>query len=395
VIRETAGRKRTVTLIGRGLPYRPLSLDGEQRVKITNPAGNPEGFGTVLGPTLGETAINGMWKDKYIGTGAAQQYPITMTQPRTATQGNASTTGGTQIGSVQDAVNLFQSICDEGQLLEVTWGWIIRRGFMKKFPIKVHNIHDAELDATFAWISRALPIAIVEFGPPAGALETPQGLRSLLDSLNRIMDIPQTMVQGAMDEYRQFLAQISDAVLNIEESVSGLANETSPAGEVAKVRSLLGGIVNSAENIKDSFEAAGWAGTFQSPQQLLPFSNGIFPPTDGGERWRGIQDQIIDSIDPEEVLKAQLYVEESIRDARRIRDEAEVRRRLLAAPAGQIQATHIASAGEDLRDVSNIYYGNPYQWRTLLVYNGFSGVELLSGQTILIPRIDPGSVEDL
>lgn len=395
VIKETAGRRRTVTLIGRGLPYRPLGLDGEQRVKVTNPAGNPEGFGTVMGPTYGETTINGMWKDKYIGTGAAQQYPITMTQARGANSQAQGNTTGTQIGSVQDAVNLFQSILDEGQLLEVTWGWIIRRGFMKKFSIKAHNIHDAEWDATFAWISKALPTAIVEFGPPAGAMETPQGLRGLLDSVMRVLDVPQTMVQESMDEYRRSLAQISDAVLNIEESVSGLANETSPAGEVARVRSLLGGIVNSAENIKDSFESSGWAGTFQSPQQLLPFSDGIFPPTDGGERWRSIQDQIIDSIDPEEVLKAQLYVEESIRDARRIRDEAEVRRRLLAAPAGQVLATHIASADEDLRDVSNLYYGNPYQWRTLLVYNGFSGVELLSGQTVIIPRIDPGSTEDL
>lgn len=395
IIKESAGRRRTVTLIGRGLPYRPFELDGEQRVKITNPAGNPEGFGTVMGPTLGESSLHGEWKDKFIGTGATEQPPVTMSQPRSAVSQARSATTGTQVGSVQECVALFESIRDEGQLLEVTWGWVIRRGFMKKFTYKAHNIHDVEWDVTFAWISRALPTAMVEFGPPAGALETPGGIRGFLDQLNRIMDVPQTMIQESMSEYRQVLARISDATLSIEESASGISQATSPTQDVAQIKALLGGIVNGAEQIKESFETSGWAGTFQSPQQLLPFSNSVFPPTDGGDRWRSRQDQIIDALDPEEVLKAQLYVEESIRDARRLRDEAEVRRRLLAAPAGQVMATHIAMDGEDLRDVSSIYYSNPYQWRTLLVYNGFSGVELVAGQTVLIPRIDPGSPEDL
>ena len=394
VIRETAGRQRTVTLIGRALPYRPLTLESEQRVKVTNPAGNPEGFGTVMGPQFGETQIDGFWKDKYIGTGAAEQPPIMLATPRGANSQAQTAMTGTQVGSVQEAVQLFESIVADGQLLEVNWGWVIRRGYLKKFSPKIHNIHDVEWNATFAWVSRAVSTSIMAFGPPAGRLDTARGLRGLLERIARITDVPQSMAREYMDLYRNQLAQIYNGVLAIEESAVGLISEVSPASESARIQSFLGGIAAAATNIADTTMDAGWATLFETPRSVLPFSGSLFPSTTG-DRWEAYYQHVLDSIDPVQVLEAQLYTRDTISDARRMRDEAEARRRAMEAGPGYTLGIYIAREGDDLRDVSMRYYSTPDQWRSLMVYNGLTTTELYAGQSITVPRLDPSTSEDL
>ena len=386
-IEETGGRRRKVSLIGRGLPYRPLTLDAEQRVKITNPAGNPEGFGTVMGPTYGETQINGFWKNKYIGTGATEQPAITLTQPRSPNSQAQGNTTGIQVGSVQDAVQLFESIVAEGQLLEVTWGWVIRRGYLKKFSPKIHNIHDVEWDATFAWVSKALPTTATLFDSNAGRLNTARGLRSLLDRLARLVDVPQSMMREYMDVWRNKVSQIASAVVGIEEAAIGLIDELSLSRETARIQALLGGIASAATDIVNTAESAGWATLFQSPQRLLPFASALFTEAASPEVERQYQ-QLLDAIDPVQILEAQLYVRETITDARRIRDEAEARRRALDSGPGYALGTYRAREGEDLRDVSQLYYNTPNEWRALMIYNGFTTTELYAGQYVAIPRLN-------
>ena len=393
-IKELGGRSRTITLVGRALPYRPLSLDGEQRVKISTPAGNPEGFGTVMGPTYGETQIDGFWKDKYIGTGGSDENSITLSQPRSASSHATTATTGTSVGSVQDAFQLFESVRDEGQLLEVTWGWVIRRGYLKKFSGKIHNIHDAEWSASFAWTSRALPVASVEFGQFAGRMDTARGLRGLLQRLSRIVDVPQAMMREYMDEYRNTIAQISTALIGIEEMATGLVDTVSPSGEASRIQSLLGSAASGAFNIYDTMEERGWAGIFENPQRVLPFADATLPSR-GGDVWEAYYAQLLESVDPVTILEAQLYSRETITDARRMRDEAEARRRALEAGPGYTMGTYRAREGEDLRDVSMLYYGTPNQWRSLMVYNGLTTTELYAGQYVTIPRLDPGSEGDV
>lgn len=398
VISEKGGRSRTVTLVGRGLPFRPLALDSEQRVKVTNPPGSPEGFGTVMGPTFGETTIDGFWKDKYIGTGAAEQPPITLSQPRSAASQAQGNTTGTQVGSAQDAVRLFESICAEGQLVEVSWGWVIRRGYLKKFSPKIHNIHDVEWSATFAWTSKAVALGAVEFGALAGRVESAHGLQGLLDRIRRIADVPQSMLREYMDSYRSAIARVSSCVIDVEEAASGLVQEASPINEAARITSALGGIASAATDIIDTTREVGWAGLFEEPQRALPFGNTYLAPYISPDRstatWDSYYARVLDSIDPVEVLQARLYERETITDAVRIRDEAEARRRAMDAGPGYTLGTYRARDGEDLRDVSNRYYGNPFQWRPIMLFNGLNTIELYAGQTIAIPRLDPDAPQD-
>ena len=399
VIEEKGGRNRTITLIGRGLPYRPLSLESEQRVKVTNPPGSPEGFGTVMGPTFGETAIDGFWKDKYIGTGATEQPPITLTYQRSTSVRNASPdaslTNSTQVGSAQEATQLFESVCAEGQLVEVTWGWVKRRGYLKKFSPKIHNIHDVEWSATFAWTSKAIPLATVEFGNLAGRIDSATGFRGLLDRVRQIADVPQAMMREYMDEYRRNISRISSSIIDVEEAAAGLIEETSPINEASRITASLGGIVSAASDIVDTTESVGWAGLFENPRRALPFGSTYFAAPSPTANWDSYYARVLDEIDPVEILQARLYERETVTDARRIRDEAEARRRAMDAGPGYTLGTYRAREGEDLRDVSRLYYGTPMQWRPIMLFNGMSTIELYTGQTVTIPRLDPDAPQDV
>lgn len=395
VIEEKGGRNRRVTLIGRGLPYRPLSLESEQRVKVTNPPGSPEGFGTVMGPTFGETSIDGFWKDKFIGTGATEQPPITVETPRSAASQARGALTGSQVGSAQEATQLFESLCAEGQLVEVTWGWVKRRGYLKKFSPKIHNIHDVEWSATFAWTSKAIPLASVEFGNLAGRIDSATGFRGLLDRIRQIADVPQTMMREYMDVYRSNIAKISSSVIDMEEAAAGLIEETSPVNEANRITSSLGGIVSAANDIVDTTESVGWAGLFENPRRALPFGSSYLASPVSSTNWDSYYARVLDSIDPVEILQARLYERETITDAKRIRDEAEARRRAMDAGPGYTLGTYRAREGEDLRDVSRLYYGTPMQWRPIMLFNGMDSIELYPGQTIAIPRLDPDAPQDV
>jgi hypothetical protein len=135
----------------------------------------------VQGPTEGETTIDGFWKDKYLGYNTGETAPINLYSRRNGAQlGEA-----TPVTSVADAVALFDSIRSEGQVLEVSWGYVVRRGVLKKFTQKWHNIHDCEWSMAFVWTSKSRVETSPLFGPPAGQRELGSSLRDKLAKFAR------------------------------------------------------------------------------------------------------------------------------------------------------------------------------------------------------------------
>ena len=395
VIRETTGQRRTIALTSRGLPLGPLELEGEQRVKIVNPAGNPEGWGNVMGPKEGETSISGFWKDKFIGdTSRGGKACIEVEGPYAARAATLHSTnysneggrGGTQVTSCVDATNLFDSVRREGQLLEVTWGYIIRRGYMTKFNQKWHNIHDCEWTAKFQWVSQARVNASPLYGPPAGQLEGGNALRELLRRFTRNLDTPGQLVNSGMEEFRNTVNRLNDFSRSVDESVSGFSSSLAIGDAGQTVQSLFGSAAAAAAHVKDVAESDGWPLLFSDPQRLLPFTSHMGPPTDeAGADAAALA--ALEAIDPEKILQMQIYVRETITDAQRLRDEAIIRQRALTDGPSLVIGTYRAREGEDLRDVSLRYYGTPYQWQALLTYNGLTDTELYAGQLVAIPNL--------
>src|SRR5262245_24990140 len=65
---EDVRKNRVVRLIGRALPYRPITFSGTMRHDITWYPGNPEATIQVLGAAEDPTTINGRWSDRWLGS---------------------------------------------------------------------------------------------------------------------------------------------------------------------------------------------------------------------------------------------------------------------------------------------------------------------------------------
>ena len=53
----------------------------------------------------------------------------------------------------------------------------------------------------------------------------------------------------------------------------------------------------------------------------------------------------------------------------------------------RVQATHVAQAGQNLRDISTLYYGRPENWPDIADFNGLSGSLTTPGRLLRIPKL--------
>lgn len=385
VIRELTGARRAVSLRDRALPYRPLTMEGLQRVKVTFPSGSPEGHGTITGPTEEETEIEGMWKDIFIGTNLSGRPMILMMAPRSG----ANTAGEmTPVGTVVEAIELIDSMRTDGQQVEVEWGPIRRRGFIKKFRYKYHNIHDAEWSIQFIWTSKGAAPSRPSYGSVTPSqLDTGGSLRESVSRLLRVLDAPGEVVGSAMADFRNTINRVTDASIAIDQTVAGLFDTTAPRNIVGPIQGLLGNVVADATTVMTSFENSGWAGLFTDFRTIVPYSQHI-ATTNPRSAFDAADAQALNDIDPVQVLQAQLYASEGRRDARNLRDEAEIRRRALLTEDGTFIGIYRARGNEDLRAVSRLYFGTPDQWRQIMLDNALTESILEDGQELRIYRHD-------
>ena len=166
-IQEITGDQREFRFTGRALPYRPFTISGTQRHDLTWYAGSPEGTLQILGAKEEDTSINGWWKDRFL-------MPIDAMAVDTRIEaGLASSTAqaagqngelGAQINGqpVENVRGLAEAVDDmrrKGQLVEVTWMSIVRRGIIKSFRQTWHTAQDLEWELQFAWVNQGSDLA--------------------------------------------------------------------------------------------------------------------------------------------------------------------------------------------------------------------------------------------
>ena len=373
-IRELTGKQRTVILTKRALPYRPISFDGEQRVDITNPAGMPIGTSTVLGPTEGSTSIDGFWKEKFLGATDNDPAPFTVSSPRTIAN---NAIGGDPITTASECVAIMDSIRREGQLLEVSWGYIVRRGHLKKFTHKWHNIYDIEWSCEFVWTSQGELTDPPTF-PNAASLNTGSNLLTILDNITNALngDIVRAMRPELLDDIRRYsqkIAALSEAIDNVTNVAVDLV--TSPLTVTRSVLDSCGSILQVTNDLQDKVLSKCTFDWFQSAKKLVsPGASSIEPEQD------------VD-IQPTDMNAMRDLQRQIAQENRRLRDEAESQRRAIATPIEQLLTTYRARDDESVREVSQRFYGSPDHWREIMDFNDLQDSTLYAGQPILIPRL--------
>jgi archaellum component FlaC/uncharacterized membrane protein len=391
-IQELQGERNNLELVGRALPYRPLTFEGSMRAEFTWYPGNPIATVQMLGPQEGTTSINGMWKDRFIKTTSHLGIPI-------LGQTGKAYYNGSIIDNVSDLVKLADGFRRRGQLVEVTWDDIVRQGIISKFKQSWTRPEDVEWEMEFTWMSQGedeLPIVF-------------NVLANIADAINGIVDAVNNLVE-AINELKDEFAAIASWVNAVNNLIDGIVAAASGLVDLAKQAvklavapfAIVGNMVAACQTIGDqckelvkTFEslpgrivrAVGVTGEAESTIVRSREADAIPTPT-RVVALSGVGDPNAES--QGEVLAAERVIRKAKRAARKLKAAVVQRQQeLIAQSQDQTKplATIIARDGMDLRDVSTQYYGTPGEWIRLMLYNGFNTSRLLAGDVVIVPQL--------
>jgi len=358
-IEELTGGGHTLTLQGRALPYRPLTFESSMRAEFTWYPGNPVATVQMLGSKEETTSVNGMWKDKFIGSltdNAILPAPVIPTA--------IAKFDGVQLAGASDVVRVVDKLRRRGQLLQVTWDELIRHGILTKFKHTWLRHEDIEWDMEFTWISQGDPLLPVAFGFTVPALDLVSGLIDSMNTLKGLLAAPFALVSGVQGLISNALDDIDIAVSGISKAASSLSKAVLSPLETA--RNIIAGIKSVQEGLL-RIESA----IVSVPARAL----------------KQVQD--IQELGQEEVLLASSYARVARKASRDLRAK-------LARQADELEAQNVqqevvqvftAREGQDLREVSSQFYGTPDQWRSIANFNRIHGSKLVAGQVINVPRV--------
>jgi hypothetical protein len=377
IIKELTGERRIFQMTGRGLPYRPISLRGTQRAELTWLPGSPEATATILGATEDPTALQGMWKDKYCKAIVAAQG----VQPPLELNGAA-------LKDVREAVELVDDIRKQGQLLEVLWLHIVRRGYLTSFEQRWDNKHDVGWSMDFSWINRG------EETEPATFI-TYQGFDDIASRMSELLAWADTLEVpegfgldfGFLDSLQQFQQQLEDLIMGIEDQIAQFTNSvTSVIGTTRGIISTFESIVIEAELMVDFVDSQFSSAVAERSGPHDGERVGIFGT---GESWS-------DGLPEGQKLVGEEFKSSLKAWANGVKALAvECRVQAVTQIGGDILAVVTAMGGQDLRDLSQIWYGTPYEWKRIMIFNDKNTIELVAGETIFIPKMNPAQADQV
>jgi hypothetical protein len=329
IIEEQSGLKRKIVLNGTALPLDEATWETVHDVTIQFYQGNPEASAQPIGPKESPSKFHGKWDDYYLGSGQAVLLR-----------------------------DLFDNICFGGQLLKVTWGGIVRYGFLTKFSPTHKSLIEIKWEMEFSWTGRTMgdtPIisspAEMNFGQEADNLKlkiaaivaqldkSPLGMKKYVESIDRNI----SKVQSAIQEYGDTVNEV------IDEATMPIETASHALGTLGTIRSEAYNITLNAmdsavaakslsKSVKDELDADTWTRSFVA----------LFAEMD-----------------------------ESCAD-----EEQKVTSRV----AIQTTQVIIGKNGDDLRLVSQRVYGTPNKWREIAEYNGLISSRVEGGKIIYLPR---------
>lgn len=354
-IQELSGDLRLLTLTDRALPYKPYTLEGEHRVEVTWYPGNPVGTAQVLGAKETTSTVGGFWKDRFISD-------------RTGSTPPASVNGVT-LGSAQVLADLVDDIRRKGQLVEVTWQHLTRRGFITKFRQTWHTLRDVEWEIDFTWIAHRQDRDV-------GALVQPADLRQSSIDLSaeamQMLDVATDPVFGLVS----IRVGLGASLLVISSSSAALVDSARASSEgysrstssSRRAVSAMESMVAEARQVNLLLEAQTY------PALASPVSNTTGQP-DYTNTTLG-------------AAVASAYSRQQITSANRSMKHKTAREqaRMLRSLDPNLVRVFYAREDQDLRDVSLFFFGTADQWRNIAQFNQFDSSRLRSNQVVLVPH---------
>lgn len=370
-IRELTGDKRTLILKERALPYRPFDLTGTQRNSIEWYPGSPIGTMQVYGAAEQPTTITGAWKDKFLdgspGTAPAEVSGF-------STFGLDNEFGGNDtfqqvLRTSRELVALVDDMRRKGQEVEVTWLNQVRRGLIDRFQTKWQTGHDVDWELGFVWISQGESLEDIAMESDASDLgDLPNRVQGFVD---RLSENPSELVPQAGDRFADVSVSMQEAGAKLQELTNELTDMvTEAAGAVTAPGEAMRRAVGILDGLKLSAELLWEIATDTADAIALDASE-------------------LQSFG--RTLAQRVSVRERADAATELRNmAAREQSRLLNMSATSVVKIFQARDGQDLRDVSTAFFGNPDEWRSLMLYNRLSTSILSAGQVVFVPARPTG-----
>lgn len=344
-------------LEGRALPYQPFTLEGAARVETTWYPGNPVATLQVLGTEERPASVAGQWKDRFLKS--ATDEGIAVRPPGAVRLDGAPLEDS---AAAVAAVERFRLACLP---VEVRWDALTRRGLLTRFRQTWIRREDVEWEMEFTWASRGEQQAppVLPASPSPG--DFAGSLRGLTDALHSALESP------PFQAIEDFTSAVEAAVAEVEEATQALEDAAEEAaGLVLAPADAALRCLAAVETIKGSAREVVALVDSWPPAELVKTGD-------------------VSALGLGEVLAAARHVLGVKAAARGLATAAAEQGGVLRASAAQedVVAVHAAREGEDLRGVSQRYYGTPHEWRRLAKRNQLEGSALSAGQVVLVPRI--------
>lgn len=350
-VEEQTGDKRRLVLTDRALPYRPIEFAGEQRAELTPYAGNPVRTLQVFGAEEEPTEVSGFWKDTFIGQSNDNSSMAYVEQSGQLTQ----------LLTAVDLANVVNDMRRKGQRVVVQWGPRIRRGLLKRFVERWHNIHDVEWTMRFEWTDQNDPDVPAVFAKDTDYANAQGTIEAAVQKLRDTIAFAQEAAADYLQELRiktEVIAGLSD---EFQATVSNATDTITPImDQQRRLAGILDSVMTSCDDMVDFITE-------------VPAS-----------------ERVLASLDPTEgpglsVENFNRTLQTTCRDAKY--SAATTQYGILKSINPGILQVFTARDDTDLRDVSTRYYGTQDEWRSLMVFNHLEESKLSSGETVFVPLL--------
>lgn len=332
--------KGQIRLAMRSLPSRgTLSYEGRQRVKTTWYPGNTTATQQVLGPVEEPSTISGVWKDKFLGDGAARLY-----------------------------CDLFDVIRRAGPVVEVVWGagflfnavfgkQFTRRGIITRVKFTPDRAQDIAWEIEFTWASQGETVASTLYAAPTenpreGITGVTQNIREYAAAITALTDKPFATLTGFTGTFLDSVDNLTNAALELQEvigrtTVATDTIQTMPRYVIERSIAVAQQTIFVQQQMEASIIGLWYTLTWQPVDDAIRFLsalNDMFGVVKVGDTTRYTATATRDSL--EGMLTPTIL--------------AEVR----------------PPAGTDLRDLALQWYGDPDEWWQIAQYNGLTTSEV-------------------
>ncbi len=362
-ISQLTGQGNQIILKNRSLPYqKPEFLSGRQNMNKAVYPGNPVATIQILGSEELPTTFTGVWKDRFVE--ADIYYGSNKTSVTPSLNGS--------IGNAKLIVEFFNTLRLQGQKIGMSWSDFYEEGILKEAHFTWLRPQDVEYTLEFEWSKQDVQQPAV-----AGA-----SLTTLQTIVNDIAGI-QAQIASFSDELLSIQGYLSSLTIALETSIGGILGSiayatsnllslgtqafnlaTAPVQVYVQAMTLLTGLVNQSSdlikqlnNTESQIESPS---RWQQTRDYLNFTTALSNLKNQALLMVGKSSDYSDSLNKTYVQNNDYITEYTAKD------------------------------GDNLRMVSQKFYGDASYWTYLADINFLQNSQLSAGTVLLIPKV-PGT----